>query len=152
MECFWGLSVIYECMLGSKQLYYPWISRQLVVSYHMTGWWFGRRFTVVTVQITHKLNATHMSHSSDMCVCRVCKSKEHAWHQTTRVHAVHTCKIIAPHSYTHLSIWSICYETILLTTSSTLSFIIYACRTILGGIVTDILGIPRHTAFVAPCS
>ena len=38
----------------------------------------------------------------------------------------------------HLSIQSICHETILLTTSSALSFIIYACGTILGGIVTDI--------------
>ena len=38
----------------------------------------------------------------------------------------------------HLSIQSICHETILLTTSSALSFIIYACRTILDGIVTDI--------------
>ena len=38
----------------------------------------------------------------------------------------------------HLSIQSICHETILLTTSSALSFIIYACGTILGGIVNDI--------------
>ena len=38
----------------------------------------------------------------------------------------------------HLSIQSICHETILLTTSSALSFIIYAYGTILGGIVTDI--------------
>ena len=38
----------------------------------------------------------------------------------------------------HLSIQSICHETILLTTSSALSFIIYACITILDGIVTDI--------------
>ena len=37
----------------------------------------------------------------------------------------------------HLSIQSIYHETILLTTSSALSFIIYACGTILGGIVTD---------------
>ena len=80
----------------------------------------------------------------------------------------HTCakaknmRGIKPHVYmhvksmhhTHLSIQSIYHEMILLTTSSALSFIIYACRTILGGIVTDrdILGHPRHTAFVAPCS
>ena len=38
----------------------------------------------------------------------------------------------------HLSIHSICHETILLTTSSASNFIIYACRTILGGIATDI--------------
>ena len=30
-------------------------------------------------------------------VCRVCKSKKHAWHQTTRVHA---CKMNAPHTRT----------------------------------------------------
>ena len=32
-----------------------------------------------------------------------------------------------------------------LQTSSALSFILYACRTILGGIVTDIQGHRRHT-------
>ena len=49
----------------------------------------------------------------------------------------------------HLSIRSICRETILLTTSSALSFIIYACRTILGGIATDILlaGTPETGLF-----
>ena len=52
----------------------------------------------------------------------------------------------------HLSILSIYHEMILLTTSSALRFIIYACRTIVGGIGTDILGHPRHTAFVASCS
>ena len=48
-------------------------------------------------------------------------------------------------THTHLSIRSICHEMILLTTSSALSFIIYTCRTILGGIVTDILlaGTPK---------
>ena len=55
-------------------------------------------------------------------------------------------------THTHLSIRNICNETIFLTTSSTLSFIIYACRTILGGIATNRLGYPRHTAFVALCS
>ena len=54
----------------------------------------------------------------------------------------------------HLSIRSICHEMIFPTASSALSFIIYACRTILGGILTDILhGTPaRYTAFVALCS
>ena len=52
----------------------------------------------------------------------------------------------------HSSIRSVCHETILLTTSSALSYIIYTCITILGGIVTDILGHLRHTASVAACS
>ena len=30
--------------------------------------------------------------------------------------------------------------------------VIYTCRPVLGGIVSNILGHPRHTAFVAPCS
>ena len=38
----------------------------------------------------------------------------------------------------HLSIQIICHETILLTTSSALSFVIYACITVLDRIVTDI--------------
>ena len=84
-------------------------------------------------------------------VCRMCKSKK------TRVASNHSCAHIYTrvkwmHHNTHLSIRSICHETILLTTSSASSFIIYACRTILGWIVTDILGVPRNTAFVAPCS
>ena len=32
------------------------------------------------------------------CVTRVCKSKKHAWHQTTRVHV---CKMNAPHTRTY---------------------------------------------------
>ena len=52
----------------------------------------------------------------------------------------------------HLSIRSIYHETILLTTSSALRFIIYVCKTILGGMVTDILEHLRHTAFIAPYS
>ena len=51
-----------------------------------------------------------------------------------------------------LSIQSICHEMILLTTSSAISFIIYVCRYILGGMVNDILGHLRHVAFVATCS
>ena len=97
-----------------------------------------------SVQITHNLNSTHVSHVCNMHV----QKQKHVWHQTICLHA---CKINSPltHSHTHLSIRSICHETILLTTSSALSFIINACRTILGGIVNDILGHPRHTAFVA---
>ena len=81
----------------------------------------------------------------------MCKSKKHAWHQTM---CVHGCTRVYNKctTHTHLFIRSICHEMNLLTTSSALSFIIYTCRTILGGIVTDILGHPRHTAFVAPCS
>ena len=47
-----------------------------------------------------------------------------------------------------------CHETIHLTTSSALRFIIYACtgRNILGGMVTTILGHSRHAVFVAACS
>ena len=79
-------------------------------------------------------------------VCRICKSKEHAWHQTTHVHV---CKISVSHMYTHmpLSIQSICHE--MIPSSSALSFIICTCRNIFGGIVIDIPGHPRHTAFVA---
>ena len=80
-----------------------------------------------------------------VCVTHICKSKKHAQHQTTHVHA---CKINA-HAHALISIQTICHKMILLTASSALSFIIYACKTILGGIVTDILGHPRHTAFVA---
>ena len=60
----------------------------------------------------------------------------------------HVCKIKCT-THTHLSIWSICRETILLTISSALSFIIYTCKTILGGIVTDILraGTPKTGLF-----
>ena len=47
-------------------------------------------------------------------------------------------------------LYGICHETILHATGSVLIFIIYACRTILGGIVTDILGHHKHTAFAAP--
>ena len=50
----------------------------------------------------------------------------------------------------HLSIRSICHKMSLLTTGSALSFIttqLKSCRTILGGMVTDILGHPRHTAY-----
>ena len=51
-----------------------------------------------------------------------------------------------------LFIRSNCHEMILLTTSSVLTLIIYACRNIPGGIVTNILGHLRHTIFVAACS
>ena len=50
---------------------------------------------IPTVQITHNLNGTCMSH---VCVCHMCKSKKHAWHQTIHVH---TCKINAPHTRTY---------------------------------------------------
>ena len=92
-----------------------------------------------TVQITHNLNGTLM-----------CKSKKHVWHQTTRVQV---CKINnAPHTRTYPNEVSATKQSSLQPVASALSFIIYPCRTILDGIVTDILGHPRHTAFVAPCS
>ena len=54
--------------------------------------------------------------------------------------------------HTRLCVRSICHKSILLTTSSALSFIVYACRNILlGGMVTDILVYLGHTAFVATC-
>ena len=61
---------------------------------------------VATVQITHNLNGTRVSHACDMRVCRVCKSvcarvckiKTTRVHQTTRVHA---CKMNAPHTCTY---------------------------------------------------
>ena len=54
--------------------------------------------------------------------------------------------------HTHLCVHSICHKLILLTTSSALSFIFYACTNILlGGMVTDILGYLGHTVFVANC-
>ena len=45
----------------------------------------------------------------------------------------------------HLFKRSSSHEMILLTTSSALSFIIYACRFILGGMATNTLGHPTHT-------
>ena len=92
------------------------------------------------VQITHNLNDTHVSH--------VCQNKKHAWNQTT---CWHKCKINAPHTHAY-PYKVLCHETILLTTSSALHLIIYTFRTILGGIVTNILGHPRHTIIVATCS
>ena len=63
----------------------------------------------------------------------------------------HKCKINAPHTHAY-PYKVLCHETILLTTSSALRFIIYTCRTILGGMVINILGHPRHTIIVATCS
>ena len=85
----------------------------------------------------HNVIGTHM-----------CKSKKHAWHQTTRV-ATRLWNKCTYTTHTHLSIQRICHETILLTTRSASSFIIYACRTILVGIITNILGHQRYTVFVA---
>ena len=84
-------------------------------------------------------------------VLAMCAKAKDAWHQTTHVHA---CTLVYNKCTTHmhLSMRSICHKTILLTTSSALSFKIYVCRTILGGMVTDILGHPRYTAFLATCS
>ena len=87
------------------------------------------------------------------CVPRVQKQKTSVAsnHSCTRVCThLHACKMNAPHTRTYP--YEVSAMKRLLTTSSALSFIIYACRTILGGIVTDILGVPRNTAFVAPCS
>ena len=97
-----------------------------------------RDMSMYRVQITHNLNGT--------CVCAACAKAKN----TRGIKPLVYMRVCT--TYTHLSIRSICHETILLTTSSVLSFIIYACRTILGGIVTNILGIPRNTAFVTPCS
>ena len=68
---------------------------------------------------------------------------------------------IKPHMYMHVKydathwhayVYKVCYEMILLMTSSALSFVIYACRNFhLGGILTDTLGHLRCTAFVATC-
>ena len=54
--------------------------------------------------------------------------------QKTRVASNHACKINAPHTRTYP------YEVSAMKRSSfsALSFIIYACRTILGGMITDI--------------
>ena len=80
--------------------------------------------SVNMVQITHNLNSTGMSHACSKAN-KMCCIKLHVNKCTTHM---------------HVSI-SICHETILLITSSALSFIIYACRTILGGVVTNKL---RH--------
>ena len=81
------------------------------------------------------------------CIFAMCAKSKDVCHQTMLVNA---CKMNVPHM--DLSIQIICHEMILLTTSSALSFIIYVCRYILGGMVTDVLGHPRHVAFVATCS
>ena len=84
-----------------------------------------------------------------MHVTRMCKSKK------TCVVSNHTCTFMQNKCTTHMHLFiqSIFHKTTLLTTSSALSFmIIYACRNILGGMVTDILGHQRHTAFIAICS
>ena len=96
----------------------------------------------------HTYSINHPQLKWYMRVTGMCKSKKHAWHQTKHVHA---CKINAPQTCTYRYEISAMKRSTL-QTSSALSFTIYACRTILGGIVTNILGHPRHTAFLAPCS
>ena len=69
----------------------------------------------------------------------------HTWTHTHTHTYAHTHTYTHTHTHTHLSIQSIYHEMIHLTTSSALSFIIYPCRTIFDGIVTNILGHLRHT-------
>ena len=103
------------------------------------------------VQITHNLNGTHISHACNLCltrvthVCTACVKAKNTHGIKPRVYNKCT-------THTHLSIRSIHHETILLTTSSALSFIVYACGTILGGMITDKLGHLRHTVPVTTCS
>ena len=76
----------------------------------------------------------------------------HLQKQKTCKASNHVCKINAPRTRTYPYEVSATKRSSLQPVVRTLSFIVYACRIILGGIVTDILGDPRHTAFVAPCS
>ena len=64
---------------------------------------------------------------------------------------VHVCKMKCnTHAYAYVV--RVCHEMILLVTSGALNFIIYTRKNILfGGMVTDILGQPRHIVFVATC-
>ena len=70
------------------------------------------------------------------------------WHQTIHVH---TCKIKC-NTLTRLCVQYLSHEMILLTTSAALSFVICTYRNLLfGGMLTDILGHSRCTAYVATC-
>ena len=105
-------------------------------------------FRKILINYQEYKGVTRMSHVCHTHVCRMCKSKKHTWHQTMHVQA---CKISAPHTSTYP------YELFAMKQSlqpvaSALSFIIYTCRNIFIGMVTDILGHLRHTAFVATCS
>ena len=106
--------------------------------------WHSSIFKTAVVKLWYKSPTTKMVHTS----VHVCKRKK------THVASNYACTRMQNKctTHTHLSIRNIYHETILLTTSSDLSFIIYACRNILGGMVSDILGHLGHTAFVAPCS
>ena len=97
-----------------------------------------------------------MSHVCDTRVCHVCKSKKHAWHQAM---CVQTCKMNAPQTHTYTYTHTLIHMKYISSTKQSslqlvgaLSSIIHACRNIFGGIVTDLLGHPRHTAFEAACS
>ena len=90
-----------------------------------------------TLQITHNLNSTRMSHT--------CDTREQKQKTCMALNHACTCVWNKCTTHTHLSIQSICHQMILLTTNSASSFIIYACRTILGGIVIDIIGHMRHS-------
>ena len=88
------------------------------------------------------LNSTHMLHTyacdtyaCDTCITCVCAACAQAQNMRGIKLHMYTC---VKYAYPHKVFW---HETILLTTGSALSFIIYACRTILGRMVTDILDI-----------
>ena len=54
--------------------------------------------------------------------------------------------------HTRLCIHSICHKKTLLMTSGALRFVMYTYRNnLLGGMVIDIQGHPRHNAFVTAC-
>ena len=97
------------------------------------------------VQVTHNLKGPHMWHAWSEHTCVLFLDSTCMY-----THAVfkHACVLTLVHACKTKCMWSICHKTILLTTGSALSFIIYACRTILGGIVTNILGHPRLVIYV----
>ena len=70
---------------------------------------------------------------------------------TSKTTDVHVCKMKCnTHAYAYVV--RICLKMILLIISGALSFVIYTCKNILlGEMVTDMLGYPRHTVFVATC-
>ena len=83
-----------------------------------------------------------------ICVTRVCNSKN----MRTSNHAC-TCMYNKCTTHLHLSIQNIFHETIILTTSSALSIIIYACGNILGGIRSyQYTGTPKTYCICSYCS
>ena len=64
----------------------------------------------------------------------------------------HACKVNIPHTCIYPYKVFATKQSSLQPVASTLSFTIYAYRTIFGRMVTNILGQPRRTGFVATCS